>query len=76
MMKTPFSIDMLSAGKGRLAAMGKLALVALPLLMSAGATPHPSAAEAMAPVAPQRHDATTASVDPPWTWAERYYFTS
>lgn len=76
MMTMLFRDDLPSPGKGRLAAMGKLALVALPLLMSAVTTTYPSVAKPMAPVQPHERDATVARMDPPWTWAEKYYFTS
>ncbi|TPG61370.1 hypothetical protein EAH89_02125 [Roseomonas nepalensis] len=75
-MMTTLNDGPFGLGKGRLAAVGRLALVALPLLMAAGSTPHPSGAEAMAPVPSQGRDAAMARMDPPWTWAERYYFTS
>ena len=63
-------------GKARLLTLGQLALIAMPLMTLASPTPYPSAVEHTGPVISQRPDATRAQMDPPWTWAEKYYFTS
>jgi hypothetical protein len=59
--------------KSCLARLAKWAVLALPLITAACASPVPPET---AVVSAHTRDATMAQTDPAWTWADRYYFTS
>ncbi|WP_156963835.1 hypothetical protein [Muricoccus aerilatus] len=76
MTSKPLINDLRSFGRTGFLMLGQLALFAGPLITLASATQYPFAGEHTNPAISQQHDATVAQTDPPWTWAEKYYFTS